>query len=215
MIAAAVKGYHHEARRLWCAHAAVHEVRQRGGMMRVSRVTSVIVAALISGMSALSAAAQTTVYVVRHAEKADVPPADPPLTAAGEARARVLADSMKAHGIKAIITTQFLRTKATAAPTAAEFGVTPEVIPATSPQHIQAIAAEVRKHAGEAVLVVGHSNTVPGIIAALGAAPPAPLCDAEYDNLYIVTLTAGGAATVAREHYGAPTPVGPNCAAMK
>jgi broad specificity phosphatase PhoE len=165
--------------------------------------------------TAASAAAQTTVYVVRHAEKADAPAADPPLTSVGETRAHVLADSLKAHHVSAIITTQFLRTKETAAPTAAEFAVTPEVIAATSPAHIQAIAAEVRKHAGQTMLVVGHSNTVPGIVAALGAPTPAPICDAEYDNLYVVTIAADGKATVVREHYGAQTPVGPNCAAMK
>ncbi len=192
-----------------------HGVRQRGKLMRVSRTMSAVTFALVSALCAASAVAQTTVYVVRHAEKAAEPAADPPLTPAGEARAKVLADSLKTSGVSAIITTQFLRTKATAAPTAAELRINPEIEIATNPTHIQNVVAAVRKHAGQAVLVVGHSNTVPAIVAALGAPAPAPICDAEYDNLYVVHIAADGKATVVREHYGVPTPVGPNCAAMK
>jgi broad specificity phosphatase PhoE len=183
--------------------------------MRFSRSFAVLTAALFSAVISLSAAAQTTVYVVRHAEKADAPAADPPLTAAGEARAKALADSLKNSGISAIITTQFARTKSTAAPTAAELNVTPEIVPAMNASHIQEVAAAVRKHAGQTVLVVGHSNTVPAIVAALGATQPAAICDPEYDNLYIVKIAADGTATVQRGHYGVLTPMGPSCTAMK
>jgi broad specificity phosphatase PhoE len=185
-------------------------------MNRLTRVIAVltVVAAAIAATTA-TAAAQITVYVVRHAEKKAAPAADPPLTAAGEERARALLDSTRAAGVSAIITTQFLRTKATAAPTASALRITPEVVMATSPSHIQDVAAAVRKHAGQTVLVVGHSNTVPAIVAALGAPQPPAMCDAEYDNLYVVKIAADGKATVTHRHYGARTPVGPNCAAMK
>jgi broad specificity phosphatase PhoE len=77
------------------------------------------------------------------------------------------------------------------------------------------VAAAVRKHPGETVLVVGHSNTVPAIVEALGAKRPADICDAEFDNLYIVTIAADGTAGVVRSKYGARTPVDAHCAAMR
>jgi broad specificity phosphatase PhoE len=61
------------------------------------------------------------------------------------------------------------------------------------------------RHRGETVVVVGHSNTVPDIVAALGATRPPPICDAEYDNLYVVRVPPTGSATVERRHYGVAT----------
>lgn len=174
---------------------------------------AVLLAASASPSSAQSKA--TTVYIVRHAEKASTPASDPPLTPAGKARAQILADTARADHVSAILTTQFERTKETAAPSAKALGITPEVIPATSPSHVQAMAAAIRKHAGQTVLVVEHSNTVPAIIAALGAKQPPAICDAEYDNLYVVRIAADGKATVKREHYGGRTPVTAGCASMR
>src|SRR3954463_6196955 len=81
--------------------------------------------------------ATTTVILVRHAEKAAEPAADPPLTSAGEARARALLEAVRDAGVTAIITTDLLRTKATAQPAAAVFGITPEIVPARAPNHVQ------------------------------------------------------------------------------
>jgi broad specificity phosphatase PhoE len=183
-------------------------------MKRRTQMTSLLALAAILA-AGRGAAAQMTVYVVRHAEKAATPASDPPLTEEGQARAKALVDSTKAAGVNAIITTQFLRTKETAAPTAEALGITPEVVSATAPTHVQDVATAVRKHSGQTVLVVGHSNTVPAIVAALGAAAPPPICDAEYDNLYVVKIAADGKATATRGHFGARTPVGTDCAAMK
>jgi hypothetical protein len=52
------------------------------------------------------------------------------------------------------------------------------------------------------VLVAGHSNTVPAIVGALGAPQPAEICDAGYDNAFVVTVPASGPASVVRLHYG-------------
>ncbi len=158
----------------------------------------------------------TTVILVRHAEKEAEPAADPALTAAGRSRADALADLLKDAGITAVVSTQFQRTRLTSAPTAAEFKLTTEVVDARAPQHARAVADSVlAKHRGQTVLVVGHSNTVPAIVAALGAAQPAAICDAEYDNLYVVTVPPSGAATVVRARYGAASPVDASCREMK
>ncbi|MDB4877417.1 MAG: Phosphoglycerate mutase [Gemmatimonadetes bacterium] len=168
---------------------------------------------------AASATAQTakatTVILVRHAEKAATPVDDPPLTAEGEARARDLLDAIRDAGVSAIITTQFARTKATAQPTAAALGISPEIVSAGGATHVQDAAAAIRKHAGQTVLVVGHSNTVPAIVGALGAKQPPTICDSEYDNLYVVTIAADGKASVVHAKFGARAPVDAACASMR
>ncbi len=160
------------------------------------------------------AAQNTTVILVRHAEKAATPADDPPLTPEGEARARALWEAVKDAGVNAVITTQLVRTKATAQPTASALGLTPQIINASGATHPQDVAAAIKKHAGHTVLVVGHSNTVPSIIEALGAKKPPAICDPEYDNLYIVTLAPDGKAGVVRSKFGARAPT-EACAGMK
>lgn len=156
----------------------------------------------------------TTVIVVRHAEKAAQPAADPALTTAGKERATALATALKDAGVSAVITTQYLRTRETAEATATEFGIKPEIVSAgkgSVSAHAQAVAAAVMRHAGGTVLVVGHSNTVPEVVAALGAKQPAPICDDEYDGMYIVTIAWGGHATVVHARYGEPAGGGKGC----
>lgn len=169
---------------------------------------------MCSAAVALAQSTVTTVIIVRHAEKAAEPAADPPLTAAGEARAKALLDAVRDAGVTAIITTDLLRTKATAQPAAGAFGITPEIVPARAPNHVQDVAAAVKRHAGETVLVVGHSNTVPAIVAALGAKQPAAICDPEYDNIYIVRVSAEKAGVV-RSRFGEPSRLDATCASMR
>jgi broad specificity phosphatase PhoE len=158
----------------------------------------------------------TTVVIVRHAEKAGEPAADPPLTAAGVLRARALVDAVHGMPVTAIISTNFARTRGTAAPLAERLGVTPEIVDARAPDHARLVAEGIlTRHRGETVVVVGHSNTVPDIVAALGAAKPAAICDAQYDNLYVVRVPATGQATVSRTTYGARSPEDTSCRGMR
>src|SRR4051812_43734713 len=99
----------------------------------MKRFTQIATALLLSfGAAAAAVAQQTTVILVRHAEKGTQPANDPPLTAAGEARARALLEAVKDAGVTAIITTQFARTKGTAAQVATSLGITSEVVPASA-----------------------------------------------------------------------------------
>ena len=154
----------------------------------------------------------TTVILVRHAEKAAMPASDPPLTKQGQRRARALAELARDGGVTAIITTPYVRTRSTAAPAAEELHLTLETVNPSAAETAKRILAE---HAGEVVLVVGHSNTVPAIVAALGASEPPSICDSEYDGLYVVTVPASGAAHVIRARYGEPSPVAAGCGRMK
>lgn len=179
---------------------------------RVGLAVGMVVA--VAGAALAQTARATTVILVRHAEKAAEPANDPPLTLAGETRARDLWSAVKDAGVSSVITTQYARTKATAQPTAAALHLTPEVIAAGgATTHPQDVATAVRKHAGQTVLVVGHSNTIPAIVEALGAPRPAPICDPEYDNLFVVTIAADGKVGLVRAKFGARTPTDASCAA--
>ena len=154
------------------------------------RRTLLALAALLT--LAADAAPVTTVILVRHAEKVAGAPAmndDPALTTEGEARAKKLASLLAKSGVTTIYTTPFARTRNTAAPLAAALKITPvEVKP--GPSYAADLAAKIRaEHAGETVLVVGHSNTTPNVMKAIGVAHPPVIDDAtEFDNLFIVTL---------------------------
>jgi len=169
-------------------------------------ITAWLATAMFMCVAAVNLAAQsTTVIIVRHAEKAATPADDPPLTTAGETRAKALWDVVKDAGVDAIITTQFVRTKETAAPTAKMLKLTPHVINTSDGNHAKLVVAAIRKHAGQTILVVGHSNTVPSIIAALGAEKPPPICDLEYDNLYVVTFGPRAKPRLIHSRFGEPT----------
>ena len=179
---------------------------------------SVLVCANALAVAApLRAQQPTTVILVRHAEKADAPASDPGLTKAGVARARALMAIARDAGVTAVITTQFARTRETARPAAEALGITPEVArpSGSAAQHAQDVARMVQAHAGGVVLVVGHSNTIPAIVAALGAPQPPPICDSEYDGLYVVVVAASGPAHLIHGRYGKPSSVDATCASMR
>lgn len=160
--------------------------------------------------------ADTVVLVVRHAEKAG-PSGDVPLSDIGQARARALVPIGRAAGVSAVVTTQFQRTRQTGAPLAEAMGISAEVanVQGTVAEHAAGIAALVKeRHAGKAVLVVGHSNTVPAIVHALGGPKLPDICDEIYDDLFTVIVAADGSARVVHARYGAPTPAGPSCTSM-
>jgi broad specificity phosphatase PhoE len=147
----------------------------------------------------------TTVILVRHAEKLDDSP-DTPLSATGEARAAALATALERQPVNAIYATQYLRTQQTARPLAEAHGV-PITVHPFADGYARAMADLIRtRHGGETVVVVGHSNTTPAIIAALGILNPPTIPDGEYDDLFVVTVPARGPARLLRLRYGAPTP---------
>lgn len=163
-----------------------------------------------------ASAPPTVVLLVRHAEKAAEPAANPPLTEGGSARAQALVAVARDAGVTAIITTQYERARKTAEPTALALRVTPEVVDAGPvAQHAKAVADQVLKHAGGTVLVVGHSNTIPAIVGALGAPRPRDLCDSEYDQLFVVVIGDTGPPRLIRSRYGAPSADDPTCSSMQ
>jgi broad specificity phosphatase PhoE len=153
------------------------------------------------------------VILVRHAEKAPAPADDPPLSEAGRLRAAALSEALAETRIDAVVTTEYARTRDTASPVVAVRRSESTIVRArgrSDDAHVAAVVAAVRdRKPGEAVLVVGHSNTIPAIIGALGGPKMPALCDTEYANLFILSLT-GGAPRLVRGYYGAQDP--PNAA---
>lgn len=156
----------------------------------------------------LSVQAQpSTVVLVRHGEKAPAPADNPPLSAEGEARAEALARVLADAHVDAVVTSGLARTSATAAPLVRARGLTPIIVaPGRDvPAHARATAAAVRaRPAGEVVLVVGHSNTLADIIAALGGPEMPELCDQEYASLFILELRENGPSRLIRSSFGDP-----------
>jgi broad specificity phosphatase PhoE len=146
----------------------------------------------------------TVIVVVRHAEKVMDVGEDPPLDEAGAARAarlaRMFGDTQGAGHIDAIYVSSAQRSRLTAAPLAARLGLTPAVVPAEDPRGLA--RRVLREHPGGRILIVGHSNTVPAIVAALSGANDIPPIGAlEYGTMYIVTVPRLGDANYVRLTY--------------
>ena len=141
---------------------------------------------LCIALLASSAGAQPRlIFLVRHAERAAtsgrVPP-DTGLSAEGKTRADHLGQQLKDAGIAAIFTTEYKRTQQTAAPLAHSLGIQPEIVSAGD---LRSLIAKIKNATGN-VLVVGHSNTLPQIVNALGVHVRVTISEGDYDNLFIV-----------------------------
>jgi broad specificity phosphatase PhoE len=139
--------------------------------------------------------AGVTYVLVRHAEKADDDPRDPSLSAAGIRRAGRLAERLHAAPVVAVYATAFRRTQQTAAAVAKDHGLRISTYDATQPAAV--FAASLRAaHDRGTVVVVGHSNTVPAIAAALCGCDIAPTAESEFGRRITIDVLPAGRATV-------------------
>jgi broad specificity phosphatase PhoE len=143
-----------------------------------------------------------TVLFARHAN-IDLPRTtdDPVLNAAGVARAEELAHVLGAVHVESVFTSTRRRTKLTAAPLANRFGLHPEVVPPPEEFARQVLAGDL----DAVIMVVGHSDTIPDMIAALGVAAPPTITDREFDNLFLVTIANSGETELLALKYGKPS----------
>lgn len=177
----------------------------------------------------------TTIFLVRHAEKTDGTE-NPNLSPEGLARAEQLGEMLRSAGISAVFSTDLCRTAQTADPLARALGLplsvgtldkdatsldpcdpaltAPVAAFDTSEDHADRVAARIRMlHKGQRVLVVGHSNTVPALLRALGGPSLCPdpfraasdgsclIPDDEYDDLFVLTVPAKGDPQLLRLRY--------------
>jgi phosphohistidine phosphatase SixA len=160
----------------------------------------------------LAAAQQNvrTIFLVRHAEKASAAP-DTPLSPEGEKRAACLAATLKDAGIKQIYVTDAKRTQQTAAPLAKELKVTPTILPA---KDSNGLIKNLVYTGGGNILVVGHSDTIPFVIARIQGGTVPPIGENEYDRMFVMTVAEAAGMPATTLHYcsagtpakAAPTP---------
>jgi broad specificity phosphatase PhoE len=151
--------------------------------------------------------ATTTIIFVRHAEKATMPESDPGLSEAGQRRVaeltRQLVDADVVAGIDAVYATAYRRTQETARPIADALDLPINTYDAADMESV--LETILKNHKGKIILVVGHSNTVPVLIANLGASKKVPpIDDFEYDNIYIISIPWFGKTKTIRLRFGEP-----------
>jgi 2,3-bisphosphoglycerate-dependent phosphoglycerate mutase len=142
--------------------------------------------------------AQTTKYIIiRHAEKdttladAKMMASDPPLNSIGETRALSLVDKFKVHKINQIYSTNYIRTKTTAAPIAKAENLN---IAIYDPRKLDTFATQLMssENNGKTFLIVGHSNSSPKLVNLLIKKDQfKDLDEPIYDTYWIVTIKNG------------------------
>lgn len=184
---------------------------RRGVCSRWGAVTAFLLA--MAGLSPVPGAGQGSaaqeggaqggpafIYLVRHAERAEDHPADPTLSPQGEVRADELARLLADAPLDRIFSTDFRRTRLTAAPVAEAHGLEVEVYEPRG-EGLRAFIESLRSTPGH-VLVVGHSNTTPELVEALGGDSVSPIAEMEYDRLYLVVVEPGGRVTSTLLRFG-------------
>ena len=145
---------------------------------------------------------QQAVFLVRHTELVGQPmaqPKDMPLSEAGQARAERLASLLKDAGINAIYTTEFLRTRKTAEPLAQALKIEIKVVQKGGPEPV--VERLRKEHRQDIVLIVGHSDTLPGPLKALGHAPEIKIAPQDFSNLFVLMPKSDGPPTLLRLRY--------------
>lgn len=158
----------------------------------------VLSAVLITGMILIYWRSSTTVVlVIRHGERNDTtsctpPTSNPPLSTAGQTRAGTLTHVGEDTGLQAIYASEFCRTQQTVQPIATQLGLTVNAVSQHAPDgsaNVDDLMSQVgSNNTGQFVLIAGHTDTVPVIIERLGGGAISPIGEAEFDNLYVVTI---------------------------
>ncbi len=151
--------------------------------------------------------ATTTIIFFRHAEQTSHDEADPPLSEAGQRRVaeltRQLVDADVVAGIDAIYSTPYIRSLETARPLADQLDLPINSYAADDTE--QVLETILKNHKGKIILVIGHSNTLPVLIANLGASKKVPaIAQNEFDNIYIISIPWFGKTKTIRLRIGEP-----------
>ena len=151
--------------------------------------------------------ATTTIIFVRHADKAASPIDNPGLSAAGQRRAaelsRQLVDADVVAGVDAVYSTGYKRSQETARAVADALDLPINTYDVDDTEEI--LETILKRHKGKIILIVAHGNTVPVLIAKLGASKKVPpIAEFEYDNIYIISIPWFGKTKTIRLRYGEP-----------
>ena len=150
----------------------------------------ILIAASLFAVSLPTTADESySLYLVRHAEKVADGSRDPALTGPGSARAERLAVWLSPRGLEAIWSSDYIRTRDTAAPSARSLGLEVQIY---DPANLAGLALQLRE-AGQNALVVGHSNTTPQLGSPLCGCQVDAMPESEYDRLIRVVVDGNSA----------------------
>lgn len=149
--------------------------------------------------TAVLAAAQSTIFVVRHCDRYGTEP-DPDITPLGHRQAEAIGSLLADANIRHIYTTDLVRTQQTAAPTARRAGVKPVIV---NQKDLDGLIRQVKAtlRPNESTLVVGHRGSVPRIVKALTGVDIPKLTSGEFTRMVVITLPATGPAAVVTLRY--------------
>ena len=136
------------------------------------------------------ALAQEAVFLIRHAEKAAGD--NPPITEAGRLRAARWAEMLAGTGIEQVYTSTARRTMETGAIIAEALGVETEAVETGDTAGLLDMVSFDFEEGR--VLVVGHTETIPGILNALGSIETVEMPLDDFSRLFVVV--PGGDAPV-------------------
>ena len=158
--------------------------------MKILRGLTLLAAIVVAACSAPAAVDSTgagsdastekTIFVIRHLQKEQGD--DPALSSQGAAAAQVLARLLMDKDIQAAFATPTRRAMETARPLAERIGVAVTQYDARHPEALVAAVAEI----DGSVLVVGHSNTVPDLVARFGGSPVPQLTEEDYGTVFVI-----------------------------
>jgi 2,3-bisphosphoglycerate-dependent phosphoglycerate mutase len=155
---------------------------------------TVLLGITLIGLADTVAIAQTkkTIILVRHAEKDAAQSemsADPELSVEGKQRAERLASKIRKYKAGAVYSTDYKRTRDTAVPTAKSRNLAIQIYDAKKPDEL---IDRIMKSKTKRFLVVGHSNTIPGLVNLLTKKELfKDLDDAEYGTLWLIKIKDG------------------------
>jgi len=155
-------------------------------------IISLFIGLWLFTFASASAAAQhrnLTVILLRHAEKDGSPNADktnPELSAEGKLRAQKLVKIVDKYKPDAIYSSDFIRTRTTAAPLAEKRKLTVEVY---NHRDLKALADQIMSGKIKRLVVVGHNTTTPALVNMLiGEEKYKALAESEYDKIFVVKI---------------------------
>jgi broad specificity phosphatase PhoE len=168
--------------------------------MKLKFVTLVSFAFL--SVFAIATEAAQTVILVRHAElqgSAMAQPKDMALSEIGKARADRLAGILKEADVGAIYVTDYVRTIKTAEPLARDLNKDVTVVPKGDPRDL---VDRIRKgNGGQTVLLVGHTDTLPGLLKALGHPAEVKIEKDDYGSIFVVVPSIDSTPALLRLRY--------------
>lgn len=169
--------------------------------MGLHKFTFTILLLLFAG-EGIVAQTKKTIILVRHAEKDASEAADsgdPELSSEGRERALRLVQSIKKYKPGAFYSTNFKRTKDTVTPFAQRRKKAVQIYDAKKPDEL---IDAIMKSKTKRFLVVGHSNTIPGLANVLGKKDLfRNLDESEYGAIWIVRIKDGQVKKVEILHY--------------